>query len=91
MFNPSYEKLRARSYEKLEQRYLDEVKHKVPEFYRQIILNNHHDKVPRLRAALMKLHQESDDSIDSRIKDELPHIDNLSACAAISSIFTVSQ
>jgi hypothetical protein len=46
--------------------------HNVPDFIRALILEEHHDKVPRLRAKLMGLHQESDNSICSIIKDEFP-------------------
>jgi hypothetical protein len=63
------------SYERLEELYLAEVlKAKIPGFYRTLILQDHHDKIPRLRAKLMGLHQESNDSIRSIIKDELPLI-----------------
>ena len=62
-------------YNSLEELYMtDIIKGKTPEFYRMLILRDHYDKVPRLRAALMVLHMESNDSTRSIIRDELPHI-----------------
>ena len=63
------------SYDQLEAIYVREIKKgKSPIFYRNLILQNHHSKVPKLRAILMGLHQESDDSIRSIIQSEFPHL-----------------
>ena len=60
-------------YSELEVLYISQISnHNVPDFIRTLILQDHHDKVPRLRAKLIGLHQESDDSIRSIIKDEFP-------------------
>ena len=60
-------------YSELEALYFSQIlNHNVPDFIRTLILQDHHDKVPRLRAKLIGLHQESDDSIRSIIKDEFP-------------------
>lgn len=60
-------------YSELEALYISQISnHNVPDFIRTLILQDHHDKVPRLRAKLIGLHQESDDSIRSIIKDEFP-------------------
>ncbi|MFC1803113.1 hypothetical protein ACFL0D_04000 [Thermoproteota archaeon] len=62
-------------YEELEVLYLQDLTGgKDPSFYRRLILHNHHDKVPRLRAKMISLHPESDDSIRSKIMAEFPHI-----------------
>jgi hypothetical protein len=62
-------------YQKLEELYLKEITNdKNPRFFRLLILQKHHEKFPRLRAKLISLHLESDDSIRSKIRDELPHI-----------------
>ena len=62
-------------YERLEAMYLSEIRDgKAPGLLRSLILRDHHAKVPRLRAALMSLHMESDDSTRSIISGELPHI-----------------
>jgi len=60
-------------YSELEALYISKISNNnVPDFIRTLILQDHHDKVPRLRAKLMGLHQESDNSIRSIIKDEFP-------------------
>ena len=60
-------------YSELEALYFSQIlNHNVPDFIRTLILQDHHDKVPRLRAKLIGLHQKSDDSIRSIIKDEFP-------------------
>lgn len=62
-----------KQYSELEALYISQISnHNVPDFIRTLILQDHHDKVPRLRAKLIGLHQESDDSIRSIIKDEFP-------------------
>jgi DNA-binding MarR family transcriptional regulator len=62
-------------YEKLEELYFTEIKQgKVPEFFRVLILQNHHEKVPKLRARLMGFHLKSSNSIRSIIHNELPLI-----------------
>ena len=60
-------------YDDLEALYISQIKkQKVPDFIRTLILHDHHDKVPNLRAQLMALYQDSDDSIRSIIKNEFP-------------------
>ena len=60
-------------YSELEKRYFSEIKkHKVPEFIRILLLQNHREKIPKLRASLMVLHRESDDLARSIIMDEFP-------------------
>ena len=62
-------------YIELEELYLRDItRDKDPSFYRRLILQNYHNRVPRLRARLMALHLESPNSIRSKIRQELPHI-----------------
>ncbi len=46
--------------------------HKVPDFIRTLILQDHRTMIPKLRAALMVLHKESDQKVRSIIKNEFP-------------------
>ena len=62
-------------YTELEELYLRDIsRDKDPIFYRRLILQKHHNRVPGLRAKLMTLHLTSPNSIRSKIRLELPHI-----------------
>ncbi len=62
-------------YAELEELYIRDItQEKDSSFYRRLILQKHHNRVPRLRAKLMALHLESPNSIRSKIRQELPHI-----------------
>ena len=62
-------------YDELEQLYFsDIVEGKDSSFYRQLLIRGYRDKIPLLRVNLLKLYQVSEASIRSRIKDELPFI-----------------
>ena len=60
-------------YSELEARYFSQIsEHKVPNFIRTLILQDHRNMIPKLRAALMVLHKESDQPVRSIIKNEFP-------------------
>jgi len=59
-------------YTELEELYIRDItRDKDPSFYRKLILQKHHNSVPRLRAKLMTLHLESPNSTRSKIRQEL--------------------
>jgi DNA-binding MarR family transcriptional regulator len=61
------------SFEKLVKLYTSEIQnHKVPGFFRSLILNNHRDKIPKLRASLIKLHPKLDEEARSILNMEFP-------------------
>lgn len=63
------------TYSELEEQYISRIKeHKPLQLLRQLILQNHRDKIPRLRANLIKLHPELDEKARSILDIEFPHL-----------------